>query len=34
VLEAEPALTEIDLAGNAGVHHPLQRPVTAARLMR
>ena len=27
VLEAEPAFAEIDLAGDAGVHHPLQRAV-------
>ena len=27
VLEAEPALAEIDLARDAGVHHPLQRAV-------
>ncbi len=27
VLEAEPALAEVDLAGDAGVHHPLQRAV-------
>ena len=27
VLEAEPAFAEVDLAGDAGVHHPLQRAV-------
>ena len=27
VLETESALAEIDLAGNAGVHHPLQGAV-------
>ena len=27
VLEAEPPLAEIDLARDAGVHHPLQRAV-------
>ena len=27
VLEPEPALAEVDLAGDAGVHHPLQRAV-------
>ena len=27
MLEAEPAFPEVDLAGNAGVHHPLQRAV-------
>src|SRR4051812_46472610 len=27
VLEPETAFAEIDLAGNAGVHHPLQRAV-------
>ena len=27
VLEAEAALAEVDLAGDAGVHHPLQRAV-------
>ena len=27
VLEAEPPLAEVDLAGDAGVHHPLQRAV-------
>ena len=27
VLEPEAALAEIDLAGDAGVHHPLQRAV-------
>ena len=27
VLEAEPAFAEVDLAGDARVHHPLQRAV-------
>ena len=27
VLESEASLSEIDLAGDARVHHPLQRPV-------
>ena len=27
VLEPEPALAEVDLAGDAGVHHPLERAV-------
>ena len=27
MLEAEPALAEIDLAGDARIHHPLQRAV-------
>ena len=27
VLEAEAAFAEVDLAGDAGVHHPLQRAV-------